>query len=51
MTLYHYLQLNEIAQANAVWDIGKFLAHRKDAFYDYALYRDQRFLRRGDLSR
>ena len=38
MTLYQFLQLNDLEQANAVWDEGKFLAHRVDEMNDYALY-------------
>lgn len=38
MTLYQFLQLNELEQANAIWDEGEFLAHRKDNVNDYALY-------------
>jgi hypothetical protein len=38
MTLYQFLQLNELEQANAIWDEGKFLAHRVDKVNDYALY-------------
>lgn len=38
MTLYKYRQLNTFEQANALWDLGKFMAHRNDALNDYALY-------------
>lgn len=38
MTLYEFLQLNPLEQANAIWDIGTFLAHRTDGVNDYALY-------------
>ncbi|HEY0055994.1 MAG TPA: hypothetical protein VGB63_11605 [Pedobacter sp.] len=30
MTLYEFLQLNPLEQANAVWDKGMFMAHRND---------------------
>jgi hypothetical protein len=38
MNLYQFLQLNQTEQANAVWDQGTFLGHRKDEMNDYALY-------------
>ncbi|WP_207536296.1 hypothetical protein [Desertivirga arenae] len=38
MTLYEYLQLNDLDQTNAIWDQGRFLAHRKEELNDYALY-------------
>lgn len=38
MNLYEYRQLNAFEQANALWDLGKFMAHRNDDLNDYILY-------------
>jgi len=43
MTLYEYLQLNDLEQASAIWDQGRFLAHRKEELDDYALYEIEDF--------
>jgi hypothetical protein len=38
MNLYEFRLLKENEQAEAVWNLGEFLAHRKDGFDDCALY-------------
>ncbi|HEY0056871.1 MAG TPA: hypothetical protein VGB63_16085 [Pedobacter sp.] len=55
MTIYTFLQLKEDEQANAVWDLGQFLAHRVDESNDYALYEINDFFvevtYQGDINR